>query len=102
MQNSATELTHFCRIKSIALDLVLQKCVSSVAEFCIKPVFSCRVISIFLTHHTLVPLAICFFSGTFFVTNTLALKGIMCSSGGQSTIKGWPFAFYSIGQTPVI
>ena len=66
MLNSATELTHFCRTKSIALDLVLQKCVSSVAEFCMKSVFSSRDIIIFLAHHTLVPLVICFLEEGFF------------------------------------
>ena len=77
MQNSATELTHFCRTKSRAIDFVLQKCVSSVAEFSIKSVFSFRDISIFwpITPSSLLWfgfLAECFF------TNTLALKGIVC------------------------
>ena len=60
MLNLGSELTHFCRMKSIVLDLPLQKCVSSDPKFSIKSVFSFRDISIFLAHHTLVPLVICF------------------------------------------
>ena len=42
-----------------------------------------------------------FFAGCFII-NLLALEGIVRSSGGLSTMEGYPFALYSSGRTQLI